>query len=51
MQSILLITVPAKKIKGAAGQCYGDGDDDGVVRCEQTFTPLAAVTITKYFKL
>ena len=35
MQPILAITVPVKKIKGAARQCYGDGDGDGVVRCEQ----------------
>ena len=33
MQTILPITVPMKKIKGAVGQCYSDGD--GVVRCEQ----------------
>ena len=35
MQLILPVTVPVKKIKGAARQCYGDGD--GVVRSEQTF--------------
>ena len=33
MQTILPLTVPIKKIKGAAGQCYSD--DDGVGRCEQ----------------
>ena len=37
MQPILLVTVPIKKIKGAACQCHGDGDG---VRCEQTFSPL-----------
>ena len=36
MQPILPITVPVKKIKGAACQC--DGDGDGVVWCEQTLT-------------
>ena len=37
MKHILLITVPVKKIKGAAAhQCYSDGD--GVGRCVQTFT-------------
>ena len=35
MHPILPVTVPVKKIKGTARQCYGDGD--GVVRCEQTF--------------
>ena len=35
MQPILTITVPIIKIKGAARECYGDGDE--VVRCEQTF--------------
>ena len=35
MQPILPITVPVKKIKGAAHQCYGDSDE--VVRCERTF--------------
>ena len=29
------VTVPVRKIKGAAAQCYGDGD--GLVRCEETF--------------
>ena len=36
VQPILPVTVPVKKIKDAARQCYGDGD--GVVRCEQTLT-------------
>ena len=36
MQSILPVTVPVKKIKGAARQCYGYGD--GVVQCEQTLS-------------
>ena len=36
MQPILPVTVPIKKIKGVTNQCYGDGDGDGVVRCEQT---------------
>ena len=26
MQHILSVTVPVKEIKGAAHQCYGDGD-------------------------
>ena len=38
VQLILSITVSVKKIKGAARQCYGDGD--GIVRCEQTFMML-----------
>ena len=33
MQPILAVTVPVKKIKGAARQCYGEGD--GIVQCEQ----------------
>ena len=33
--TILPTTVPVKKIKSAARQCYGDGD--GVVWYEQTF--------------
>ena len=36
IQPILPITVPFKKMKGAARQCYVDGD--GVVRCEQTLS-------------
>ena len=36
MQPILPVTVSVKKIKGAARQCYGDGD--GVVLCEQTLS-------------
>ena len=35
VQPILPITVPVKKIKSTARQCYGDGD--GVVQGEQTF--------------
>ena len=35
MQPILAVTGPDKKIKGTAGQNYGDGD--GVIRCEQDF--------------
>ena len=35
MQPILRITVPVKKIKGAAHQCYGGSD--GVVLYEPTF--------------
>ena len=35
MQQILPVTLPVKKIKGAARQHYGNG----VVRCEQTFSP------------
>ena len=31
------LILPIKKIKGAARQCYGDGN--GVVRCEQTVIP------------
>ena len=38
MHPILSVTMPFKMIKGAAFQCYGDGNGDGVVRCEQTFT-------------
>ena len=38
MQPILPVTVPFKKIKGEGFRCYGDGNGDGVVRCEQTFT-------------
>ena len=34
MTPILPISVPVKKRKGAARQCYGDGD--GVIHCEQT---------------
>ena len=34
MQPILSITVPVKKIKGAARQCYIDSD----AQCEQAFT-------------
>ena len=34
MRPILPVTVPVKKIKGAARQCYSDGD--GVVWYEQT---------------
>ena len=34
-QPILPVAVPIKMIKGAAHQCYRD--NDGVVRCEQTF--------------
>ena len=33
MQPIPPTTVPVKKIKGLAHQCYGDGD--GVVSCKQ----------------
>ena len=36
MQPILPVTVSVKKIKSAACQCYGDGDE--VVRCEQTLS-------------
>ena len=36
MQPILPITVSIKKIKGAARQCYGNGD--GVIWCEQTLS-------------
>ena len=36
MQPILSVTVPIKKIKDAARQCYSDGD--GVVRREWAFT-------------
>ena len=35
LQPILPITVTVKKIKGAAHQWYSD--NEGVVRCEQTF--------------
>ena len=35
IQPILPITVPVKKIKSTARQCYSDGD--GVVWCEQSF--------------
>ena len=38
MQRILPVTLPVKKIKGAAGKRYGDGDVDGLVWCEQTFS-------------
>ena len=48
MQSILLITVPVKKIKGIDHQCYGDGDE--VIRCVNR-PSLAVVTIVKYLKL
>ena len=34
--SVHSITVPVKKIEGAARQSYGDSD--GIVRCEQIFT-------------
>ena len=33
---LLLLTFCNRAIKGAAHQCYGDGDGDAVVRCEQT---------------
>ena len=36
MQPILPITVSIKKFKGAAHQCYGNGD--GVIWCEQTLS-------------
>ena len=36
VQPILPITVPVKKIKGAARQYYSDGD--GVVQYEQSFS-------------
>ena len=39
MQPILSITVPVKKIRGAARHCYGDCD--GAIRREQTVKPLA----------
>ena len=41
MEPILSVIVPVKKIKGAARQCYGDGD--GVVRCEQIFSVTVVV--------
>ena len=45
MQHILPITVPVKKIKGAAGhQCYSDGN--GVRRCIQTFTHKKTTALT-----
>ena len=36
MQPILPVTLPVKKIKGAARQYYGD--DDRAIWCKQTFT-------------
>ena len=41
MQPILSNTVPVKKIKGAAYQCYGDGD--GIAWCEQTLNEVIAI--------
>ena len=35
MALILPVTMSVKKRKGAARQCYGDGDGGRVVRCEQ----------------
>ena len=37
MQPFLPITVPVKKVKGVARQCYVDGD--GIARCEQPLSP------------
>ena len=46
-QPILPVTVSIKKIKGAARQCYGDGDR--VVQCEQTLTMLNYKSSQKFF--
>ena len=48
-QPILPVTVSVKKIKGAARQRYGDGDGDGVVRCQKAFMPnVFNVSILRY---
>ena len=48
MQPILPVTVPVKKIKGAARQRYGDGD--GVVRCKQILTFAFTSAFQKHVK-
>ena len=47
VQPILPITGLVRKIKGAAHQCYGDGD--GVVRCEETFN-LFDITCKQHYR-
>ena len=49
MKSILPVPVPVKNIKGAARQCYGDGD--GIVCCEQTFTVIMHGTFCQLFNM
>ena len=46
---ILPVTMPVKKRKGAARQCYGDGD--GVVRCEQTLRPSLLFIFCRVFTI
>ena len=41
MQPILAITAPVKKNKGAACQCYGDGD--GIAWCAQTLNEVIGI--------
>ena len=45
MQPILSVTVPIKKIKGAARQRYGG--DDGLAWCEWAFTQMDSVQRTQ----
>ena len=48
MQPILSVTVPVKKIKGTARQCYGGSDGDGVVWCGWTFIILMILSYWRH---